>query len=232
MQADTAAVILAAGKGSRMGGGNKALLALGGEPLLAHSLRAFAGAPSVGEITVVMPPDVVEDLRARWGRGPEELGATRVVAGGAERWDSSRLGCRATDARYGLLAVHDAARPLITAEGVERVLAVARESGAALAAEAETDTLKRGDGQGRVLETVPRTGLWRAQTPQAFRRADLLDAFDAWPAAGGAPTDECMLVERGGVRPVLVPLEQNFKVTMPADLELAEAVLQQRGARA
>ncbi|TAH34547.1 MAG: 2-C-methyl-D-erythritol 4-phosphate cytidylyltransferase [Planctomycetota bacterium] len=228
MPKDTAAVVLAAGSGRRLGGGNKALLLLGGEPLLAHSLRALAAAPSVAEITLVLPAADLRALQERYGVDVAALGATRVVDGGPERWLSSRNGCAAADALLPYLLVHDAARPLVQPELVEAVLAGARRAGAALAAEPLDDTLKLADADSRVLRTLPRSGLWRAQTPQAFRRELLLQGFAAW-SERTPPTDECMLVEALGARPVLVPApSSNCKVTRAADVELAEALLLQR----
>lgn len=231
MAQDTAAVVVAAGAGRRLGGSNKALLPLGGRPMLAWSLAALRAAPSIGQIIVVMSAADDARLRAESGRDARGLGADRVVPGGAERWESSLAGLQAADPALPLVLVHDAARPLLTADDVERVLAAARSQGAALLAEALADTLKQADAQGRVLRTVERTGLWRAQTPQAARRADLTAAFAAWQAAGkGLPTDEAMLLEAAGLAPALIPASTpNFKVTLPHDLLLAEAILAARG---
>lgn len=229
MARDTAAVLLAAGSGRRAGGRNKALLPLAGEPLLAHSLRALAAAPSVVEVVLVLPPADHEALAAEWAFRPEENGATRVVSGGAERWLSSQAGCRAAAPELPLLLVHDAARPLVTPPLVEAVLAAARQHGAALAAVPLADTLKEADAGGRVRRTLPREGLWRAQTPQAARRELLLAAFSAWPDAAPPPTDEAALLEAVGEHPVLVAgPPENFKVTVREDLLLAEAVLARR----
>jgi len=229
MPRDTAAVLLAAGRGRRAGGRNKALLPLADEPLLAHSLRALAASPSVAEVVLVLPQEAREALAREWGFLPEEHGAARIVPGGPERWLSSRAGCRATDPELPLVLVHDAARPLVSPPLVEEVLAAARESGAALAAAPLADTLKEADPDGGVRRTLPREGLWRAQTPQAFRRELLLEAFAAWPGDGPLPTDEASLVEALGQRPRLVPgSQENFKITVQAELLLAEAVLARR----
>lgn len=230
MARDTAAVVVAAGAGRRLAGSNKALLPLAGRPMLAWSLAALRAAPSVGQIVVVMSPADDARLRAESGRDARGHGADLVVPGGAERWESSRAGVQATDPALPLALVHDAARPLIHADDVERVMAATRAHGAALLAEPLADTLKQGDAQGKVLRTLDRAGMWRAQTPQAARRAELLAAFAGWNAAAlGLPTDEAVMLEMAGRAPMLVPASApNFKVTLPHDLLLAEALLAAR----
>ncbi len=228
MSADVAAVVLAAGNGRRMGGTNKALLDLAGEAVLAHSLRSLRACPSVADLTVVMNPVDCEELQRRWRTTPAALGADRVVEGGDQRWLSSRNGCTAADAGCALLLVHDGARPLVQQATIEAVAAAAREHGAALAAEPLADTLKREDRGGRIAATLPRDGLWRAQTPQVFRRELLLAAFAAWPPHRGLPTDEAMLLEDSAEGVMLVPApSSNLKLTTPQDLLLAEALLAQ-----
>ncbi len=224
MPRDAAAVVLAAGRGRRLGRGNKALLELGGQPVLAWSLRALAACPSVAALVVVMAEEDEAAFRAAFGP-LEALGVTATVPGGAERWESSRAGCRAAPAGLPLLLVHDAARPFVETGLAEAVLEAARAEGAALAAEPLADTLKEAfeGAPPRVRRTLPRAGLWRAQTPQAFARELLLAAFEG--AAGGTPTDEASLVEALGHAPVLVPAPStNLKITTPADLALAGAL--------
>ncbi|RMH03835.1 MAG: 2-C-methyl-D-erythritol 4-phosphate cytidylyltransferase [Planctomycetota bacterium] len=231
MRPDTAVVVLAAGRGRRLGRGNKALLELAGEPLLARSLRAARAAAGTSEVVLVMPPRDAAAFAERWGRPPEAFGADRVVPGGAERWESSRAGCAAATAEFVL--VHDAARALVEAELFEAVAAAVREHGAALAAAPVADTLKRSTPDGRSSGTLSREGIWAAQTPQGARRDLLLAAFEAWdPAARGLPTDESSLLEAAGHQPVLVEAPStNRKITTPADLELAEALLAARAGR-
>lgn len=227
MPQDTAAVVLAAGSGRRLGGAAKALLPLGGRPVLAWSLAALRAAPSVRQIVVVMKAADEDALRERWRCDARALGADLVVAGGAERWLSSRAGVEAADPGLPLTIVHDAARPLLRADEAERLIGAVRSSGAALLAEPLADTLKQADAAGRVLRTVPREGLWRAQTPQGARRALLLAAFAQWDAArDGLPTDESALLERAGAAPALVEARApNPKLTHPQDLAAAEALL-------
>jgi len=228
MTADTAAVLVAAGQGRRMGGMNKALLRLGGRPVLEYSLQTLRECPSVGRIILVMNDFDLERLTAEWHTDPTALGIDEVVDGGPERWLSSQNGCKAA-AKSGLpyLLVHDAARPLLQAEDLQSVLAAARKSGAALAAEPLADTLKQSCSDTRVQSTVPREGLWRAQTPQVAKSAWMLEAFSSWDTAvDGLPTDESMMLESIGHPPELVPCQgPNFKITLPRDLLLAEALM-------
>ncbi len=226
MTADTAAVLLAAGCGRRVGGTNKALLGLANKPLLAHSLRTLSQSPAIGQIVVVMSAKDCQRMAQEWHTDPLHLGANLVVAGGAERWLSSRNGCEACD-DFPFLLVHDAARPLLHAEDLDAVIAAAREHGAALAAEPCADTLKQSCADTRVQQTIPRAGLWRAQTPQVAKRNWMLEAFSAWEVEqSGLPTDESMMLEYCGHAPQLVPCQHpNFKITVPRDLLLAEALL-------
>jgi 2-C-methyl-D-erythritol 4-phosphate cytidylyltransferase len=168
---------------------------------------------------------------ARWGA---ELGAiprlAAAVAGGAERQDSVRAGLRALPGDVSFVAVHDAARPLVRAADVARVVAAAREHGAALLAVRVRDTLKRVRG-GRVVETPPRDECWAAQTPQVFRRDWLEEALAKAEADGFLGTDDAQLVERLGLPVRVVEGDPaNLKITFPEDLALAEARLRERAA--
>ena len=227
MSADTAAVLVAAGLGRRMGGINKTLMRLAGKPVLAHSLATFRACASVGQIIVVMKDADLERLAAEWHTTPQQLGADLVVAGGAERWLSSRNGCRAASSAMDYLLVHDAARPLVTADDIEAVIAGARRSGAAIAAEPVADTLKMSCAEDRVQSTMSRDSMWRALTPQVARFDWMLDAFAKWDSdSHGLPTDESMMLEHCGHAPELVAsTSPNFKITAPRDLLLAEALL-------
>ena len=228
MASDTAAVVLAAGSGRRMGGGiNKALLPLHGKPLLAHTIQNLRAAPSVAQIVVVMSDLDHQQLQEKWGMDVAALGGDLRVEGDKERWLSCKNGCLAADPALPLLLIQDAARALTQAETTESVLKACREYGAALAAEPLADTLKKEGPGGKVAGTVPRESLWKAQTPQAATRKLLLQALDAWPGERGVPTDEAMMLEAIGVAPALVPAPgSNFKITFPSDLEMAEAILQ------
>lgn len=227
MSADTSAVLVAAGMGRRMGGINKTLMGLAGRSVLAHSLETFRACPSVGRIVVVMKEIDLERLQAEWHTTPQELGADLVVAGGAERWLSSRNGCEAAGTDLPYMLVHDAARPLVCAADIEAVITAARRNGAAIAAEPVADTLKMACAEDRVQATMSRECMWRALTPQAARSEWMLEAFAKWDsAADGLPTDESMMLEKCGHAPELVASTgPNFKITAPRDLLLAEALL-------
>jgi 2-C-methyl-D-erythritol 4-phosphate cytidylyltransferase len=212
-------LVVAAGSGSRLGRAEpKALVSLAGRSLLARTLEAFA--PASFERTVVTaPPDRVADFSRL-------IGAQGiVVAGGETRSGSVRLGFEALAAADGdVVAVHDAARPFLTAEEIGAVVRAAWETGAAIAAVPVVDTIKK-VASGRILRTVDREGLFAAATPQAFR-ADLLRRA---LASGRDATDEAALCEDLGIPVAVVPVSRfSFKITTPEDLELAEAILNGR----
>ena len=220
-------VLLCGGRGERLGPGpGKALVPLAGRPLFAWSLEAFQRSQAIATIVVVGP---VSRLKA--GLGAVGLGDAKVAAwreGGRERQDSVARGLEALPADCTVVAVHDCARPLVGPDLVARVVGDALRYGAAIAAVPVTDTIKRGS-LNAVETTVPRSGLWCAQTPQAFRR-DWLEAAHA--QADRPETDDAALVESLGHRVHLTPGDAlNFKVTTPRHLELAEAWLTRGSAR-
>lgn len=224
-----AAVLVAAGRSTRMGTAfpavRKPFLELAGRSVLEHAYAALAAAPSVVEVVVVVPPEDVGRLSAQL----ERPGLRAVVAGGAERADSVRVGARAVSAGVDVIAVHDAARPLVAPAAVERVVAAAARDGAALLAVAVRDTLKRSDGAGRAEATVEREGLFAAQTPQAFRAERFLDCLRRAEQEGWTPTDDASLWERYVGPVTLVEGDPgNLKLTTPADVELARALLEAR----
>jgi 2-C-methyl-D-erythritol 4-phosphate cytidylyltransferase len=221
-----AALVLAAGRGERLGAGvPKALLPIAGRPLLA---RAVEGLAACAEIDVIVPV-VPAAERARCAallHGMDRVAAP--VAGGAERQDSMRAGLAALAPDVELVAVHDAARPLVRAADVARVIAAARRRGAALLAVPVRDTLKR-VSDGCVTETLPRAACWAAQTPQVFRIELLREALAKAEAEGFRGTDDAQLVERLGVPVEVVEGDpRNLKITWPEDVELAEALLARR----
>lgn len=227
------AVVLGAGAGRRLSGTNKALLALAGEPMLAHSMRTLGQLPSISQIIVVMNPADQERLQAEWHLSPQDLGADLVLPGGRERWLSSKAGCEAStpppgvDDKNSLLLVHDSARPMVQPSDIQAVIDAAVASGAALLAEPIADTLKSSGQDSHVLDTVSRDCMWRAQTPQVARRDWMLEAFRRWAEERqDNPTDESMMLEFCGHSPRLVASSApNFKVTTQRDLQLAEALL-------
>ncbi len=223
------AVVVAAGLGARMGGGDKLGLVVGGRPVLAWTLAALAATPIVRHIVVVTAAARVGEVAAAsWL--PSRVVA--VVEGGARRQDSVARGIAVLGAGSpdDVVLVHDGARPLVSAELVARVAAAAAEHGAAIPVVPVAETLKRVvDGQ--IAATVDRTPLAAAQTPQGIRRDVLARAWAEQPPAGLATwTDEAALLEACLIPVHAVPGEStNLKVTLPDDLARVEAALVARG---
>jgi 2-C-methyl-D-erythritol 4-phosphate cytidylyltransferase len=224
------AVVPAAGRGTRFGADvPKQYLQVGGQPLIAWTLQALLAHPSVAGAMVVLSAD-----DAHWP-GWHEIDGKPVSTclGGAERADSVLAGVNALPDEVrqdDFVLVHDAARPNLALADLDRLLDRGRADpvGAILAAPVR-DTLKRAGDDGGIDGTEPRERLWRAFTPQLFRRLQLSKALDAAHAAGIAITDEAMAMERQGLRPLLVEgREDNFKVTTPADLARFEFELAKR----
>lgn len=214
---------MAAGTGERLGRGvPKAFVELAGEPLLVHAARALLAAASIDDVVVVT--GAADCARAAELLEAAGLPAPAVCAGGGTRTDSVRLGLDACPPGTTVVAVHDAARPLVTPALVDRTVGALDEGWAAVAPGLPVvDTLKLVDAAGGVLRTVDRAGLWAVQTPQVFAR-DTLAAAHAAPAA--AVTDDLALVEARGGRVRLVAGERrNLKVTYAEDLDLAGALL-------
>ncbi|MCL5979625.1 MAG: 2-C-methyl-D-erythritol 4-phosphate cytidylyltransferase [Gammaproteobacteria bacterium] len=226
------AVVPAGGSGRRFGGGlPKQYLLLHGRPVLAHALGCFLGHPRITGVQLVLP--VADLAREDWRAclGDETGRLLPPVAGGAERADSVGLGLQ-TLLEQGAAAtdwvlVHDAARPCLRREDLDLLLgSLADAPQGALLALPVADTLKRED-HGRVLETVERSALWRAFTPQAFPLGALAAALADAAQQGWKVTDEASAMERQGWRPLLVPGHgDNIKVTLPEDLPLAAAILE------
>ncbi|MEE9275152.1 MAG: 2-C-methyl-D-erythritol 4-phosphate cytidylyltransferase [bacterium] len=217
------AVVPAAGEGRRLPGATaKQFRRLAGAPMLWHTLRRLAGAGAIGRIVLVLPPSEIEGFAL-----PGDLPVpVDVAAGGPRRQDSVSNGLAALPPQIEWVAVHDGARPLLPPALVADCLAAARGSGAAIAALPASDTVKRADGEGFSQETLPRSGLWLAQTPQVARRDLLARALEAAAARGLEGADEAALLEAIGVRVKMVPgSRENLKITSPDDLALAEALL-------
>ena len=227
------AVIPAAGRGTRFGGDvPKQYLEVAGRPLIAHALQALLAHPRVAGAMVALSPD-----DARWPGWTQWNGKPVIrCVGGGERADSVLAALHALPAQVDdntLVLVHDAARPNLRGTDLDRLIAVAEaaEHGAILAAPVR-DTLKRAGEGDRIAATQSREGLWRAFTPQAFRRGALTAALEQAPLDGVVVTDEAMAMERTGARPALVEgREDNLKVTTAADLALAEYLLSLRDPR-
>ena len=232
------AVLVAAGSSTRMateqGAVRKPLIELAGRPLLEIACAAFDAAPSVGAIVLVVHPDDVATIEG-WVETRAAFAKVRaVVPGGAERTDSVRIGASIElQAEVELVSVHDAARPLVTASDIERVHAAAASNGAALLALPVRDTLKHSDDGEHAAKTVARENLWAAQTPQVFAAARFREILAAAAQEDFRPTDDAALWERYVGPVTLVPGDPtNFKITRPADLELARAILEARGREA
>jgi 2-C-methyl-D-erythritol 4-phosphate cytidylyltransferase len=235
------AVVAAAGSGERLGaGGPKAFAPLAGKPMIEWSLEALRACESVRSIVVAVPPGHEHGLVG------DDL---EVISGGATRAQSVANALAVVDTE--LVAIHDAARPLLTSELVEELVArldAAPDAAGVIAATPVTDTIKRVpnalEGTRRafdtravsnallvVEQTLDRSVLWAAQTPQVFRAEALRAALECDPETGDAATDEAMLVEAAGGRVLIHPSSpQNLKVTTPLDLRVAELLLAERAA--
>jgi 2-C-methyl-D-erythritol 4-phosphate cytidylyltransferase len=218
------ALVPAAGSGSRMGGSlPKQYLPLFGRPLIEHTLHALASHPRIEKVFVVLSPE---------DGGWDELAITleKLVVlrcGGEARAQSVANGLKTMAGEVAAddwVLVHDAARPCLRAEHIDRMLTeLADDPVGGILAVPVADTLKRSSPEQRIAETVPREGLWQAQTPQMFRHGLLLEALEA---AGSGVTDEASAIEHMGLQPKLVEGDaRNLKVTYPRDLELAALIL-------
>jgi len=221
------ALVPAAGSGRRMQADiNKQYLELDGQPILAHTLRLFDGHPAVGEIWLVSPEAEIEYCRTEVVHRYGFSKVKGVVAGGTERQDSVRNGLLAIAAGASdLVLIHDGVRPLLTPRLINLVGDAALRNGAAIVGIPVKDTIKQVD-QGTFLSTPPRTSLWQARTPQAFRFDIILAAHEKAFREGYRGTDDASLVEWSGGKVVMVEGDgRNLKITTPEDLVLARALL-------
>lgn len=219
------AIIVAAGSSRRMGF-DKLVAPIAGKTVIEQTIDAFQRAGSVHEIIVVTRGDRIDEFKELFAKNSK---SPKIIPGGEHRQDSVRAGLECLGANAKYVAVHDAARPLVTAEMIERAYAAAREHGAATLAEAVSDTLKRADKSLQVNESVNRENLYLMQTPQIFERALLEKAYAAVLAAKVHITDEVSAIEHLGEKVFLVPADDfNFKITYDRDLRLAEMVLRWR----
>lgn len=223
------AVIVAGGSSRRMGF-NKLTADLDGRPVLAWSVAAFNDCKAVDAVVLVCSASAREELEqiAR-AAAPEKLRA--VVEGGAHRHLSVAEGLHCVPPDASMIAVHDAARPLVTCTTIERCLEAARNAGAAACARPVTDTLKRINDEGFIVESVDRAKLWAVETPQIFRAELLRHAYDEVIATGGYVTDETSAVQAAGAPVALVETpDWNGKITWPSDLEVARLIVRGRSA--
>jgi 2-C-methyl-D-erythritol 4-phosphate cytidylyltransferase len=214
------AILVAAGSSRRMGF-DKLAAELAGMPVLRRTLEAFLAAESISEVVIVCPEE-------RWkllGEG-NFAKPVRRVDGGENRQDSVVAGLSALDLASNIVAVHDGARPLVSPEDIDRCVAAAVEHRAAALARRVTETLKRSDALDFSTEGVSRELLWFTETPQIFEIPLLVDSYTDVMARGLTVTDEVSVMEAVGVRVKLIESTRpNLKITTPADLTLAEALL-------
>ena len=191
--------------------------------MLHYSLRAIAALEQIGEAVVTVPAGMERRARAEVERAGLDI-PVKLVAGGAQRQDSVRIALGLTSAESEVVLVHDAARPFATSALFAACIDAAQRADGAIAAIAVADTLKRVESR-TITATVSREGLWQAQTPQAFKRAALVEAHDRAIRERWAATDDAELIERcGGRIEVVESSATNLKITTPADLEIAEAL--------
>jgi len=220
------ALVPAAGSGSRMGGElPKQYLPLAGMPMIYHALARLCGCSDIETVFVVLAPDDAFFSQYDWAAFGDKL--QPLYCGGATRAESVLNGLMAAELEPDdWVLVHDAARPCLTEAHLAKLIADLRddEVGGILAMPL-ADTLKRGDGAGRITVTEPREGLWQAQTPQMFRTGLLLRALQSAPEV----TDDASAVEALGLHPKLVAGDStNFKVTYSQDMRMAELLLRER----
>ena len=218
------AVIVAAGSASRMGGIDKVMAELGGEPMIRRTVRAFQNSDAITSIVIVTREDLIRPISALC-RDMDKVVA--VVAGGSSRQESVHLGLNALPKGTKLAAVHDGARPMISWEVIDRTVRAANTYGAAAPAIPVKDTIKVVQG-GLVKETPDRASLQAVQTPQVFDFDLLRGALKKAETDGAQVTDDCSAVERLGMKIKIVEGdERNLKVTTPLDLKIAELLLEE-----
>jgi 2-C-methyl-D-erythritol 4-phosphate cytidylyltransferase len=224
-----AVILPAAGKSSRFGGPDKKpFVTLEGRPIWLRTAELFVTRPDVCQVLLVVAPDDLDLFRSRYAANLAFLDV-RLAPGGVERFESVANALAMLSSEADFVAVHDAVRPCATSALIDAVFAETIRHGAALAAVAVTDTVKRSaDGQ-TVEATLPRGGLWLAQTPQAARRDWFESAYAARARLGRNITDDAQLLEAAGHPVRLVPgAATNLKITTRADLALAETLLKSR----
>jgi len=218
------AVIVAAGTASRMGGIDKVMASLKGEPMIVRTVRTFQECDAISEIVIVTREDLIQSIAALCREMPK---VQAVVAGGKSRQESVGLGLNALSKKVKLAAIHDGARPLITWQVIDRAVRAANSYGAAAPAIPVKDTIKVVEG--RIVKNTPdRATLFAVQTPQVFDFDLLRGALKKAEQEGAAVTDDCSAVELMGFSVKIVEGdERNIKVTTPMDLKIAEMLLEE-----
>ena len=224
------AVIVAGGSSRRMGF-NKLTADLEGRPVVAWTIDAFNDCPAVDAIVLVCAASAQSELeKIARDASPKKLHS--IVAGGAHRHLSVAEGLANVPEDVAMIVVHDAARPLVTCDMIDRCLDSARNNGAAACARPVTDTLKRINDEEFIIESIDRTNLWAVETPQAFRADLLRKAYAEVIATGGYVSDETSAVQAAGAPVALVDTRGwNGKITFPSDLELARTIVHGRAAQ-
>ena len=228
---DVGVIIVAAGSGSRVGGTElKQFRWVAGKPMLLHSLQRFQSRPDVAMVVCVLPRQYAADPPP-W-IFQSDVDRLLLATGGQERGDSVYNGLDDLPEECAVTLVHDAARPFVDDATIDRVIAAARAGNAAVPAVPVVDTLKETSPDGRVIRTVPRDNLWRAQTPQGFPRALLEDVYVRARREKLSATDDAALCERFGVPVVVVQgSERLMKITDESDFARAEAMFMSESAR-
>ena len=218
------AVIVAAGSASRMGGIDKVMAPLGGEPMIVRTVRAFQDCDAIREIVVVTREDLIRPITSLLSSMDKVIA---VVAGGASRQESVHLGLNTLSKNTQLAAIHDGARPLVSWQLIDRTVRAANTYGAAAPAIPVKDTIKRVQG-GVVTDTPDRASLRAVQTPQVFDFDLLRGALKKAKEEEAQVTDDCSAVERMGFSVKIVEGDEgNIKVTTPMDLKIAEMLLEE-----
>lgn len=221
-----AVILAAAGKSERFGDryNKKVFTLLGNRPIWMYSAEAFSKRDDVGQIILVIAPEDREVFADKFAANAAMLGI-QIVTGGAERADSVLSALKQVRDDIPYVAVHDAARPCIATPWIDEVFREAKATGAAILATPVHATVKRADGKAQIVETVPRSDLWLAQTPQVFRTDLLRRAYTEHPSPSSA-TDEASIVEQTGHPVKLVPCSWlNIKITTKEDMKVAELAL-------
>lgn len=228
MMGNFGAVIVAAGKGTRMGTReSKQYLALEGKPILVHTLEVFSQIPWLQEIVLVTGREDVQRCQT-WIQDYRLDKVSAVIPGGSERQQSVYKGIKQISSQW--VMIHDGVRPFVTREEIESCRDAAIRDGASVLGVPVKDTIKQVNGKGQIIGTPDRQSLWAVQTPQAFRLSDLRFAHESAAKDGFTGTDDAMLMERAGYPVTVVEGKySNIKITTPEDLEYAAFLLKRKG---
>jgi 2-C-methyl-D-erythritol 4-phosphate cytidylyltransferase len=223
----TVAIIPAGGSGKRMQGRlSKQYLPLDGKPILVHTLRVFQRSPDIDEIILVVLEEDIQKVRQMIVESRRISKVRHVLAGGEQRQDSVRNGLAVIGNDVEIVLIHDAVRPFVSEDLIHAVVREAEIHGAVTAGMPVKDTIKRVDRNGTVLETLDRQVLWMTQTPQAFKRSLIQEAYRKADADQFYGTDDASLVERMGFQVKMIAASYaNFKITTPEDLLMAEFLI-------